>query len=109
MLPPIDTLSLFCRTHMSGPIFGSCGITVERMAVRAVVTIQQFCLHAVTLARAFCASGLAKMSDQDCRARFPINRSERTLHDHTSDHGSMNAKSEPAVQVIRRSWPRIFS
>src|ERR1700744_2764775 len=109
MLPPIDTFSLFCNTHISGPIFGSCGMMLERMAVRAVVTIQQFCLQACTLLRAFWASPLAMISDQDWRAGLPINRSERTLQDQTSDQGSMNAKSVPAVQVINRWCPRIFS
>src|SRR6185312_3670779 len=99
---PKETLSLFFSTHRSGPILGACGTSDERIAVRAVVTIQQFCSHACTLEMALCASPLARISCQDWRARLPMCRSERTLQVHTSDHGSMKAKSVPAVQRIRR-------
>src|SRR5215471_3661211 len=104
---PIDSFSLFLRTHKSGPALGICGTIFERIAVRAVVTIQQFCSHAATFWRVLRETSLSTISLQDCRARLPMGRSDRTLQAQTSDHGSMNAKSFPAVQGIRRSWPRI--
>src|SRR5579862_3243508 len=109
MAPPRETFSLFLSTQARGPSLGALGIRAERMAVRAVVTIQQFCSHARTLAIELCAVALAMMSSQRSRARLPIGRSLRTLHAHTSDHGSMKAKPVPATQGIRRGWPRIFS
>src|SRR4030095_1076769 len=108
-LPPKVTLSLFHSTHCIGVHFGSWGTRLERIAVRAVVTIQQFWAHAFTLPIVSRARSLLMISSQLCFSIFPRGRSERTLQAHTSDHGSMNAKSLPAVHGISRSWPRIFS
>src|SRR3569623_935106 len=99
---PRLSFSLFLRTQNIGPSFGAWGMMLDRMAVRAVVTIQQFCSHAATLPIESLVVPLASISSQDCLARFPMGRSERTLHAQTSDHGSINAKSVPAVQGIKR-------
>src|SRR5271166_1033677 len=109
ILPPSATLNLFLRTQSSGPALGALGIQFDRIAVRAVVTIQQFCSHARTLAIEFFAVSLAMMVSQLSLARLPIGRSLRTLHAQTSDQGSMNANPVPATQGMRRGCPRIFS
>src|ERR1700689_4576659 len=100
---PSVTLSLFVNTHISGPIFGALGMSSDRIAVRAVVTIQQFCSHPRTFAIDCFAVSLAMNLSQLSFTRLPSGRSLRTLQAQTSDHGSMKANPVPATHGMRRA------